>query len=125
MSKLQIFGNRMLRDKLEHRCRPLRLHFRTSSPRRTDDTWAVIDDEIYKVDEISASTGAARGRLVELRPLKTDDVDLDLPWGLVGVYVKGRLQSHARHIDLTRATGKAILLSNKFLIVYHREWFVK
>ncbi len=125
----QIIKNFLLGANARHRCAstPFRLTFKTNETMRSNDTLCWLGgDRFYRVTAL-AGDGTATAYKLQTRPFSTEDVNLPLPWRMVGVAYEGRENQTQREetIELREALGKGVRLPGNIVAAYSSKWIVK
>ena len=120
----QVLTNMLYNDNVRHRCRGKgRLLFRPDTTAKCDDTVLWLRNHFYKVDTMEDSRYAIARRMIK-KPFSTADVGLDLPWHKAGVYLRGEVENKRLRVDTWKADGKGLLILDKYLFSYPRQWLI-
>ncbi len=123
----QLLQNSLMKSMNSHRChaRPL-LCFKTKICSKSNDTFVWMgSDKFYKLKDIDYVHMTAMANKVKVKKYQSDDVQLEVPWKSVGVFIMGELNRHRVEIDLHQVRGKAVVLEGNVIASYPMEWLVK
>ncbi len=125
----QMFELFYMGEAQNHQCqRSRRLHFSTEASEKVDDSWVWINGQLYKVVEVSPDGRVLHCREIRPIPLCTVDAGVDLPWELVGVHEVSNLERElsptVETIEAADVEGKALLLEDRFLMAFPKEWML-
>lgn len=126
----QMFQRFYTNQKKMHRCQgQRRLEFRTKTYEKTEDSWVWRRNTFYKVVDVRRQDHEQLlvCKKARTRAVSTADVGVDLPWSSVGVeelFSDNYLGQKHIIFSVKEAEGKAIILSEKYLMAWPKEWLM-